>query len=77
MIQVYKLPEGISIEIMRTLQGAEGSYLNPIEDANGNWIISQEEYNAAEFQHLVAAYPDVYAAMQLIYYEPVLTKLPV
>jgi hypothetical protein len=77
MVQVYKLPIGISIETMRTLQGAEGSRLNPIQDTNGNWIISQEEYNAAEFQHLVTEYPDVYAAMQLIDYEPVITELPV
>lgn len=68
---VYKLPKGVDVDFMRTLKGAEGSFLNPIEDNNGNFIISQEEYNCAEFQYLVNEYPEVYAAMQLIPFEPI------
>lgn len=67
---VYKLPKGVDIDFMRTLKGVEGSYLNPIEDKNGNFVISQEEYKCAEFQYLVELYPEVYAAMQLIFFEP-------
>lgn len=71
MAQVYKLPSGINLEVMRSLTGTEGSKLNPIEDANGNWVISIEEYNASEFQWLVNQYPEVYSAMMLIDYAPI------
>lgn len=70
MVQVYQLPIGIDLNIMRALTGAEGSKLNPIEDVHGNWVISVEEYNAGEFQYLINQYPEVYAAMVLIDYEP-------
>lgn len=73
MIQVWKLPAGINLDIMRSLTGTEGSKLNPIEDVHGNWVISVEEYNAGEFQYLVNEYPIIYAAMVLIDYEPKLT----
>lgn len=72
MTQVWKLPAGINLDVMRSLTGTEGSKLNPIEDINGNWVISQEEYNAAEFQYLINQYPEVYAAMVLIDYEPII-----
>jgi hypothetical protein len=43
----------ISADMVDTLKGvvgAEGSTLNPIQDADGNWFISYEEFNAPEFQ---------------------------
>lgn len=71
MIKVWQLPAGIDLAVMRALTGTEGSKLNPIEDINGNWVISQEEYNAAEFQYLINQYPEVYSAMVQIDYVPI------
>ncbi len=71
MIQVYKIPLGTDIEGMRLLVGKEGSYLNPIQDIDGNWIVSQEEYNAYEFQYLKTEFPDVVAGFELIEYKPI------
>jgi len=71
MIQVWKIPEGTDINIMRSLKGGEGSYLNPIQDIDGNWIVSEEEYNALEFQWLKSEYSDILNAMVKIDFKPV------
>lgn len=70
MIKVWKLPAGIDIATVNSLVGDEGSYLNAIEDNNGNFIVSQEEYDCAEFQRFKTEYADIYSAMVLIDYEP-------
>jgi hypothetical protein len=68
MILVWKFPEGINIDDVRQLQGTEGSHLNPVQDAEGNWIVSDEEYCMAEFQYLKKDYPQIWAGMTRIEY---------
>lgn len=58
---MYKLPPNITPEELMRFQGAEGSYLNPIQDADGNWVVSDEEWNAAEFQYIKDEYPEITA----------------
>jgi len=71
MIQVYKIPDWADINAMRQLKGEDGSYLNPIQDINGIWVISQEEWNAGEFQYLKIDYSDIFLNFELIEYNPV------
>jgi hypothetical protein len=42
MIEVYQLTTEQAEQLRGTLY-APDSYFNPIQDANGNWIISKEE----------------------------------
>ena len=70
MILMWKFPAGINIDEVRQLRGEEGSYLNPVEDANGNWVVSDEEYCAQEFQYLKREFPHIWATMERIPYEP-------
>ena len=51
-MKMWKLPAGVNIEVMRGLRGLYGNFLNPIQDANGNWVVSDEEYSCPEFQYL-------------------------
>ena len=51
-IKLWKLPTSIDIDCMRKLRGNEGTFLNPVQDINGDWFVSQEEYDAEEFQYL-------------------------
>ncbi len=51
MILMWKFPPGVNIDDVRMLRGTEGSYLNPIQDAKDNWVVSDEEYCAQEFQY--------------------------
>lgn len=76
IIKVWKLPAGINIAGMRLLKGEEGSLLNPVQDINGNWIISQEEYNAEEFQYLKTSYADIVNSFELIDYEKIFDPGP-
>lgn len=70
MILMWKFPSGVNIDDVRQLRGEQGSYLNPIQDVEGNWVVSDEEYCAAEFQYLKRDYPDIWAGMERIPYEP-------
>lgn len=70
MTKVWKLPAGIDIATVNSLIGDEGSSLNAIEDIHGNYILSQEEYWATEFQKFKIEYADVYQHMVEIDYEP-------
>jgi len=67
---MWKFPAGINIDDVRQLRGEEGSYLNPVQDAKDNWVVSDEEYSMAEFQYLKRDYPDIWATMERIPYEP-------
>lgn len=67
---MWKFPPGVNIDDVRRLRGTEGSYLNPIQDAKDNWVVSDEEYCAAEFQYLKRDYSDIWAGMERIPYEP-------
>lgn len=71
-MKVWKFPAGINIDNVRLLKGTDGiSYLNPIQDLNGNWIVSEEEYNCQEFQYLKTQYSVIYSQMELIDYVPI------
>jgi hypothetical protein len=70
MILVWKFPEGVNIDDIRQLQGTEGSRLNPVQDIDGNWVVSDEEYCMDEFQHLKKEYIDIWAQMSRIEYKP-------
>jgi hypothetical protein len=41
-----------------------------VQDAEGNWIVSDEEYCMAEFQFLKKDYPQIWAGMTRIEYRP-------
>lgn len=69
MAQVYKVPQGIIREQITQLIGSEGSRLNPIEDADGNLILSVEEWNADEFQKYKTQYEELIGGFELIEYK--------
>lgn len=66
-MKAYKIPKGIVNEL-REIKGSQGSTLNPIEDVNGNFIISVEEFKSKEFD--LSKYE-----FELIEYEPVIIKM--
>jgi hypothetical protein len=53
---------------LKDIQFVEGNYFNPVQDINGNWIISLQElvYCSVEFANSV----------ELIEYEPIQFELP-
>jgi len=66
MIQVHLLTE----EQAQSIAGTEfmpDSYFNPIQDANGNWIISVEEVTQCSI--------DWVKELSLIDYNPIVTEL--
>ncbi len=73
---MWKFPSGINIDEVRQLRGKDGSYLNPVEDANGNWVVSDEEYCAQEFQYLKREFPHIWATMERIEYNPKQQPMP-
>ncbi len=38
------------IDALRGLVGTMGSRLNPVQDINGDWFVSQEEWDNPEFE---------------------------
>lgn len=66
---VYKIPTNL-IESVKGLTGSEGSKLNPIEDADGNFILSAEEINSAEFNDFKIKYVDLIVEFEKIEYNP-------
>ena len=67
---MWKFPIDVNIDDVRQLRGEQGSYLNPVQDAKDNWVVSDEEYCAQEFQYLKRDYPHIWASMERIPYEP-------
>jgi len=64
---MYKVPTDlISPEELRQVQGTDGTSLNPIQDANDNWVVSVEEWEATEFHYLKEKYPDIAAGFEQI-----------
>jgi len=59
MILMWKFPPQVNIDDVRQLRGEQGSYLNPVQDADGNWVVSDEEYCAQEFQWLKRQFPPI------------------
>lgn len=76
MTQVYKVPKGITREQVAALEGSEGSRLNPIEDAEGNLILSQQEWDAQEFQQYKTMYAELIGGFELIEYKPKRITIP-
>lgn len=75
MTQVYKVPANITAEQLKGLTGSEDSRLNPIEDAEGNLILSQEEWDATEFQQYKSQYAELIGGFELIEYKPKLINI--
>ena len=75
MIKVWKLPDGINIDNVKLLKGNDGNFLNPIQDIDNNWILSEEEYDCNEFQYLKIEYKSIYEQMILIDYSPLKAEL--
>lgn len=67
---MYKLPDNITPERLKEFKGIEGTLLNPVEDADGNWVVSDEEWESHEFQYLKSEYPDLAALFTQIPYNP-------
>jgi hypothetical protein len=59
IIKLWKLPINIDIDGMRKLKGNEGTFLNPVQDINGDWFVSQEEFDSEEFQYLKVNFSDL------------------
>jgi len=77
MTLMWKFPDGINIDDVRMLQGTEGGRLNPVQDIDGNWVVSDEEYCMQEFQYLKKDYPQIWANMQRIEYKQKQNETPV
>lgn len=76
MIQMYKVPAAVTREDLMQFVGAQGSILNPILDANGNLVVSVEEWEMEEFQFIKELHPELAAQFELIDYEPIITTAP-
>lgn len=70
-IYVYKVPDEQTAIYLRNVVGLNGNFLNPIQDNNNNWIISQQEWINPEFQFLKEQYPEKVSLFELIIYEPI------
>lgn len=70
MTEVYLIPAAITAESLRHTVTTEGGSVNPIQDKDGNWILTQEEWNAPEYQGFKDKYPDLAALFVLIPYNP-------
>jgi hypothetical protein len=67
---MYKLPDNITPEKLREFKGLEGTVLNPVEDADGNWVVGDEEWESHEFTYLKEKYPNLAALFVQIPYKP-------
>lgn len=70
MTKVYKVPAQF-IEFLRSVEGVNGERLNmDVQDADGNTIVGQEEWDSDAFAHLHEQYPAESAMFELIDYNP-------
>ena len=73
----YKIPTDlVSIEELRQLQGTDGSFLFPIQDINGEWIVSTQEWDSKEFQWLKDKFPEIADGFKAIETEAAVLYLP-
>lgn len=70
MYKVYKIPAQVDIDVFKTFVGEQGTKMNPIEDVDGNWIISEVIWNMEEFQYLKKLHSDIVPLFELIDYKP-------
>ena len=66
MITVYKLPAGITATELRAAIQVPGGSVNPVQDANGNWIITEQEWNCPDFQQFKTQYAEIAAQFTAI-----------
>lgn len=66
---VYKIPSNL-VDAVKGLKGSEGSKLNPIQDIDGNWILTAEEINSPEFDAFKVQYVDLIVEFEKIEYKP-------
>lgn len=52
MTKVFLVPKTISIEALKSLEGADGTRVSIIEDADGNHVISTEIATKDEFREV-------------------------
>jgi hypothetical protein len=58
MTQLYKIPTNIvSPGFIKSMIGIEGTVPNPVQDVNGDWFISIEEWDSPEFQMYKDSWP--------------------
>lgn len=65
-----KLPDNITREDLRQFVGTEGTLLNPVQDADGNWVVSEIEWDSHEFDFLKKDYPDLAQSFTKIEWNP-------
>ena len=56
MADVIKIPGTLSEKSICIGTGTEFCQLNPVQDINGNWCISLEEWNSKDFSRLKEKY---------------------
>lgn len=66
MVIVYKIPTQLKPEVLKGLVGAQGTIPNPVQDKNGNWVISRELWENGEFDEVKKAYPQMLIGFELI-----------
>lgn len=59
------------IDALRGLVGSMGSRLNPIQDINGDWFVSQEEWDSPEFEQFKIDNPAILAQFEDAEFTPV------
>jgi hypothetical protein len=76
MKTMYKIPDNLDQKALAQLQGTEGTFLHPIQDADGNWVISPEEWNSPEFKPTKEKYPNLASLFTEIEFKPVVYEFP-
>jgi hypothetical protein len=71
-----KLPDNITREDLIQFSGTQGTKLNPVLDADGDLVVSEEEWNSPEFAYLKKEYPDFAAAFTFKEFKPILNPPP-
>jgi hypothetical protein len=62
-MKFYTIPtDKVSIDTLRSLEGKHGSRLNPIQDVDGEWIVSMEEWDSPEFAAIKEQNKEIAAA---------------
>lgn len=52
MIEVYKVPDTVNVEVLKSLEGSKGTRVNVLEDADGNDVILVSDANNPEFREI-------------------------
>jgi hypothetical protein len=72
MTEVYLIPTNLDLQYLITFIGTEGTVINPVKDADGNYIISQEIWDSYEFTESRATLEGEGYVFILIDYNPII-----